>query len=290
MTHSASLQRWPSQFQRRGFSLVELIVVIGIIAVLIALLLPALNAARNNARTVQCESNLRQVTVSLINYSIDFKGAFPPNSNDIGQYWFDEARIGRYIKSPIHIADGTVGGGVLVCPGDVEGAVRSYSMNIFASGFVSSGPVLEMASANPPGKLFKSGAKESASLILVIESFSAFETPGHEPPTGPTGPFAGYVANAIVGFFGAPCQRFGADGGSPFAGGRFGGATDCQVSYFAHRSKQAGRVLSAAYGRVNIGFLDGHVATFAHTDLADFTTGQSRFVALWSPIDRQIGN
>ncbi len=272
-----------------GFSLIELLVVIGIIGILLALLLPSLIAARNNARTIQCASNLRQMTMALINYSVEFKGAFPPNSNDIGQYWFDEACIGRYITAPIHAADNTVGGGVLVCPGDLEGAIRSYSMNFFASSFVSATPAAMMAGPNPPGKLFKAGAKESSSLILAIESFSAWETPGHEPPDGPTSPFVGYAANAIVGFYdGTPGQRFGANGGSAFPGERFGDSTVCQISYFAHRNQKTNRLITDAYGRTNIGFLDGHVATFAHTDLADFSTGQSTYAALWSPIDREI--
>jgi prepilin-type N-terminal cleavage/methylation domain-containing protein/prepilin-type processing-associated H-X9-DG protein len=277
---------------RRGFTLIELMVVVGIIAVLIALLLPTLIAARKNAQTIQCASNLRQLTLALINYSVEWKGAFPPNNMEIEQYWFNEATMGRYIKSTIPMADNTIAGGILVCPGDLEGSIRSYSMNFFASGSSSSVTQAIMAGPNSPGKLFRAGAPGGSNLMLAMESFSAWEAPGHEPPKEPPGPVtqaAGWACNAIVGFYqGTAGERFGAGGGSPFAGGRFGDETVCQIAYFHHRNQRTNRLITDAYGRVNIGFVDGHVTTFSHDDLADFSTGMSRFVAMWSPMDRDI--
>jgi prepilin-type N-terminal cleavage/methylation domain-containing protein len=75
-----------SRTRSKGFTLVELLVVIGIIAILIAILLPALNKARQAAKTATCLSNVRQLALGAVMYWEASKG-YSPYYNGGGTPW-----------------------------------------------------------------------------------------------------------------------------------------------------------------------------------------------------------
>jgi len=125
--------------RRKGFTLVELLVVIGIIALLIAILMPVLGRAREQANWIKCLSNLRQVGQAFMQYCNNNKGRYPVaganrNDNDwifwegavpgatapdLTERHLDKSMIAPYLGIPVNPE-------VLRCPSDPLDPLRRY--------------------------------------------------------------------------------------------------------------------------------------------------------------------
>jgi prepilin-type N-terminal cleavage/methylation domain-containing protein/prepilin-type processing-associated H-X9-DG protein len=192
---------------KRAFTLVELLVVIGIISVLISILLPALAKARKAANAVACASNLRQIGLAMSMYCSDNQGYLPfayidvgpsPNANGNAVTWDD--LLNRYVGRRDDLLK--VGGvtylenqwnpnpnPLFICPDDLfertAGGYQKRSYSIvqcsFAAGSASySGTVYGMATRtfnyttgwtpNPTFRCYRPGdAAASAETLLLVE-------------------------------------------------------------------------------------------------------------------------
>jgi len=135
----------------RGFTLIELLTVISIISLLVAILLPALSAARASAMQIQCLGNQRQIGITLEAYRADSKGHYPLGGTHMtpggapfasgwdayGTTWFTQTRSYHGVFESVTAAENlnTSGRklGILDCP-EARGAASAISADVSFSG------------------------------------------------------------------------------------------------------------------------------------------------------------
>ena len=161
---------------KKGFTLIELLVVISVIVLLIALLLPALQKARNQGRAAVCLTNLKQWGTTLNLYTEDYDGCFPCYDYDPDIIWFLRGSVARYNDPndeslrPINTKD------IACCPMAVRRGSRTKFRRLYGGETTMEGwrgTTFEAWEMTSPGRPFRTsyGLMHGYSAVILMLPF-----------------------------------------------------------------------------------------------------------------------
>ena len=177
---SSLVTRHPESGRKRSFTLIELLVVIAIIAILAAMLLPALSNARNSAKRSSCQGNLKQIGISFVGYEQDYR-VYPPASWLVSGTTSTKAPNGNWftalfskVNDKGNFVENVPGSYKLLrCPGDTRTTVtypRTYYSNLFALVRINSdGTTYDNADGNCAKGFSRNLVKSPTRLLVLYE-------------------------------------------------------------------------------------------------------------------------
>lgn len=226
----------PRPSKRTGFTLIELLVVIAIIAILVSLLLPAVQQAREAARRTQCKNNMKQIGLALHNY-LDVNRTFPPSFvSDIstgldtaGGEWSVHARLLPYLEQAnlyqtadlsLSYEDAANGGiatqkvGAYLCPSEINDRQRtddtgaavhypvSYAFNggtwrVWTNGTQSGGDGAFYPNSKLSTRDFTDGTTNTL-CFGEVKAFTAYNRDSDSLPTGSAAPATATEVSLII--------------------------------------------------------------------------------------------
>ena len=291
-------QRRPSPRSRPGgFTLVELLVVIGIIALLIGILLPTLSQARESSKRIVCSSNLRQLGIAQVAYTLDNDGVFPAGARGgyLSHDWihWEEGRpptdepLDKRLNNGalVPYMGGTFDPGIYRCPSDIvedrlnafsgQGSFKySYTMNYLIASPIGDFNAEKAIGINPANHVKITSIKDSTKVGIMLEESATTINDG---------------ISAVVGFVPARGQFAVRPGGTS-------GGTDTQFKDWLSVKHDGNSVqfpdwqLTSSDTDVpnrkasgNVAFADGHAAYTTREELqAQYGTG-------WNPTGNTKG-